>query len=74
MAGRLKKSTHHMHGWVTLTVRQLVVLVGADVDERGDVAVVRTAKTKQTQAMGLKSPFIVSEWHKKERETLTSAA
>lgn len=63
-----------MHGWVTLTIRQLVVLVGADVDERGDVAVVRAAKTKQTQAMGLKSLFIVSEWHKEERETLTSAA
>lgn len=73
-AGRLRKSTHHMHGWVALTIRQLVVLVGADVDERGDVAVVRAKKTKQTQAMGLKSLFIVSEWHKKERETLTSAA
>lgn len=63
-----------MHGWVTLTIRQLVVLVGADVDERRDVAMVRAAKTKQTQAMGLKYLFIVSDWHKKERETLTSAA
>lgn len=63
-----------MHGWVTLTIRQLVVLVGADVDERGDVAVVRAAKTKQTRAMSLKSLFIASERHKEGRETLTSAA
>lgn len=34
-----------MHGRDALSVWQLLVLVGADVDERGDVAVVRAANT-----------------------------
>lgn len=37
--------THHVHGWAELSVRELVVFVGADGDERGDVAVVRAADT-----------------------------
>lgn len=36
-----------MHGWLPHTVRQLLVLVGADVDERRDVAVVRAAKKEK---------------------------
>lgn len=33
-----------MHGWVEHTIRQLVVLVGADVDERRDVAMIGAAE------------------------------
>lgn len=39
-----------MHGWVELSVGQLVVLVGADVDERGDVAVVGAADTHRLES------------------------
>lgn len=71
--GRARKSTHHMHGWVPHTIRQLVVLVGADVDERRDVAVVRAAKKEKekrseqntnhgSQHWG-KSCFFLIKWH-----------
>lgn len=41
-----------MHGRDALGVWQLLVLVGADVDERGDVAVVRAANTHRRDALG----------------------